>query len=78
MFIGMYGHGFITSLYHSLVTLLSNFKQVGSLLIVLEEEDLKTLDWQGKKRTFICFDSKGLSPSNNSYKCGLGGMRVVS
>ena len=44
MFIGMYGHGFITSLYHSLVTLLSNFKQVGSLLIVLEEEDLKTLD----------------------------------
>ena len=26
MFIGMYGHGFITSLCHSLVTLLSNFK----------------------------------------------------
>ena len=44
MFIGMYGHGFITSLCHSLVTLLSNFKQVGSQLIVLEEEDLKTLD----------------------------------
>lgn len=45
MFIGMNGHGFITSLCHSLVTLLSNFlKQVGSQLTVLEEEDLKTLD----------------------------------
>ena len=44
MFIGMYGHGFISSLCHSRVTLLSNFKQVGNQLIVLEEEDLKTLD----------------------------------
>lgn len=45
MFTGMNGHGFIASVCHRLVTFPSKFlKQVGSQLILLEKEDLQTLD----------------------------------
>lgn len=62
----MNGHGFITSVCHRLVTFLSKFlKQVGSQLIVLEKEDLKTLDLKkGNKKEpnggFVWFVDKGL------------------
>lgn len=43
MFIGMNGHGFITSLCHRLLTLLSSLNRWGAN-IVLEKEDLRTVD----------------------------------
>lgn len=70
MFIGMNGHGFITSVCHRLVTFLSKFlKQVGSQLIVPEEEDLQTLDLKkGTKESlmlgFMWFVAQGLPFKN--------------
>lgn len=66
----MNGHGFITSVCHRLVTFLSKFlKQVGSQLILLDKEDLQTLDLKkGTKKSlrlgFMWFSDKGLPFKN--------------